>query len=90
MGHGFVADDFLWILDSRVNGLAGIPSLFFKSTGFYRPIVGLTFAADYAVFGNHPMGYGLTNPALAIVCGGLLFLVAREPGSSRPVRLARA
>jgi hypothetical protein len=78
VGHGFVADDFLWILDSRVNGLAGIPSLFFKSTGFYRPIVGLTFAADYAVFGNHPLGYGLTNLALAIVCGGLLFLVARE------------
>ena len=78
VGHGFVADDFLWILDSRVNDPAGVLSLFFKSTGFYRPVVGLTFAADYAVFGNHPMGYGLTNLGLAIVCGGLLFLVARE------------
>ncbi len=78
VGHGFVADDFLWILDSRVSQLGDVPSIFLKSTGFYRPIVGLTFAADYAVFGNHPLGYGLTNLALAIVCAGLLFLVARE------------
>jgi len=40
--------------------------------------VGLTFAANYAVFGNHPLGYGVTNLALAIACGGLLYLVARE------------
>jgi hypothetical protein len=78
VGHGFVADDFGWILDSRVDRLADLPSLFSKSSGFYRPIVGLTFAADYAVFGNHPLGYGLTNLALALLCGALLYLVARE------------
>ena len=78
VGHGFVADDFGWILDSRVSGLAGVPALFLKSSGFYRPIVGLTFAADYAVFGNHPLGYGLTNLALAIACGVVLYAVARE------------
>ena len=78
VGHGFVADDFGWILDSRLSGISQIPSLFVKSSGFYRPIVGLTFAADYAVFGNQPLGYGLTNLALAIACGGLLYLVARE------------
>lgn len=27
VGHGFVADDFAWILDSRVHGLAGFPSI---------------------------------------------------------------
>ena len=78
VGHGFVADDFGWILDSRVSSIAGVPALFLKSSGFYRPLVGLTFAADYAVFGNHPLGYGLTNLALAIVCGVLLYAVARE------------
>jgi hypothetical protein len=78
VGHGFVADDFLWILDSRVGHLAEVPSIFFRSTGFYRPVVGLTFAADYAAFGNHPLGYGLTNLALALVCGGLLVAVARQ------------
>lgn len=78
VGHGFVSDDFGWILDSRVSRVVEVPSLFLKSSGFYRPMVGLTFAADYAVFGNQPLGYGLTNLALAIVCGALLFLVARE------------
>jgi hypothetical protein len=78
VGHGFVADDFGWILDSRLSSVSQVPSLFFRSSGFYRPIVGLTFAANYAVFGNHPLGYGLTNLALAIACGGLLYLVARE------------
>lgn len=78
VGHGFVADDFLWILDSRVSRMTDVPVIFLKSTGFYRPIVGLTFAADYAVFGNHPLGYGLTNLALAVVCGALLFMAARE------------
>jgi hypothetical protein len=77
VGHGFVADDFGWILDSRLSGVSQVPSLFLRSSGFYRPIVGLTFAADYAVFGNHPLGYGLTNLALALACGGLLYLVAR-------------
>jgi hypothetical protein len=76
--HGFVSDDFGWILQSRVSSLREIPSLFLQSSGFYRPIVGLTFAADYAIFGNHPLGYGLTNLALALVCAALLFLVARQ------------
>jgi hypothetical protein len=78
VGHGFVSDDFGWILDSRLSRVSQVPSLFFQSSGFYRPIVGLTFAANYAVFGNHPLGYGLTNLALALACGGLLYLVARE------------
>lgn len=78
VGHGFVADDFGWILDSKVGGLSEAPSLFQKSSGFYRPVVGLTFAADYAIFGNQPLGYGLTNLALALGCAALLYLLARE------------
>jgi hypothetical protein len=78
VGKGFVADDFGWILDSRVANAHDLGALFFKSSGFYRPIVGLTFAADYAVFGVNPLGYGLTNVFFAGICAVLLFLVARE------------
>ena len=56
VGHGFVADDFGWILESRVHSLHDLGALFFKPSGFYRPVVGLTFAADYALFGTHPLG----------------------------------
>ncbi|MGH9411469.1 MAG: hypothetical protein ACRD1V_18700 [Vicinamibacterales bacterium] len=80
IGHGFISDDFAWILDSRVQHVHDIASLFFKSSGFYRPVVGLTFALDYAMFGVHPLGYGLTNLLLAVGCALLLFLVARELG----------
>ena len=78
VGKGFVADDFGWILDSRVASAHDLGALFFKSTGFYRPVVGLTFAADYALFGTHPLGYGLTNVLFAGICAVLLFLVGRE------------
>src|SRR5262249_35291858 len=78
VGHGFVADDFGWILDSRSGSAHDLGALFFKSSGFYRPVVGLTFAADYALFGTHPLGYGLTNVLLAGICAVLLYLVARE------------
>jgi hypothetical protein len=78
VGKGFVADDFGWILDSRVGSAHDLGALFFKSSGFYRPVVALTFAADYAMFGTHPLGYGLTNVLFAGICAVLLFLVARE------------
>lgn len=78
VGHGFVADDFGWILDSRAHSLQDVGAIFFKSSGFYRPVVGLTFAADYALFGTHPLGYGFTNVLFASICAVLLFLVARE------------
>lgn len=78
VGHGFVADDFAWILDSRVHGAHDLAALFFKSSGFYRPVVGVSFAADYAIFGTHPLGYGLTNVLFASVSAILLFFVARE------------
>src|SRR4029079_15203118 len=90
VGHGFVADDLGWILDSRVDRVGGLLSLFSRSSGFYRPVVGLTFAADYAIFGAHPLGYGLTNLALALACGGLLYLVGRELSLPRGAPLRRA
>ena len=70
IGHGFISDDFGWILDSRVHGARDLAALFARSSGFYRPIVGLTFAADYALFDAHPLGYGLTNLALALRARG--------------------
>jgi len=80
IGHGFISDDFGWILDSRVHGARDLAALFARSSGFYRPIVGLTFAADYALFDAHPLGYGLTNLALALACAASLFAVTREFG----------
>jgi hypothetical protein len=78
VGHGFIADDFRWIVESRVTRPSDVIGIFSRNTGFYRPMVALTFAADSVVFGNRPLAYGLTNLALAIGCGGLLFGLLRE------------
>lgn len=90
VGHGFISDDFRWILDSRVQHARDLGALFFKSNGFYRPVVALTFALDYAMFGVRPLGYGLTNLLLAAGCAVLVFQVARQFELSREGSLLAA
>ncbi len=80
VGHGFILDDYGWIFDSRVTSLSDLRELFVKNNGFYRPLVSLTFAIDYALFGLEPLWYGLTNVALALACGALVYVLARNFG----------
>ena len=56
VGHGFIADDFRWILENRVTRPAEILQPFSRNTGLYRPLVALTFAAEAAVFGAWTLG----------------------------------
>ena len=63
-GRGFVKDDFRWIVASRVRTAGDLKRLFVDTTGFYRPMVSLSFAANERLGGANPMGYGLTNLAL--------------------------
>jgi hypothetical protein len=83
VGHGFVLDDFSWIMRSRARQAADWPRLFLTSIGFYRPLVAVSFAANYALFGNQPVGYGLTNLALAILCGVLIVRLLLSLGLPR-------
>jgi hypothetical protein len=68
-GHGFVKDDVVWILGSRIGSLGDLVQQFRTNNGFYRPVVSLTFGLDQWVFGVHPLGYGITNVFLALLCG---------------------
>lgn len=83
VGRGFISDDFGWIVQSRVHSLSDGVALFEKNHGFYRPIVALTFAVDYALFGNRPLGYGLTNLALCLLCAVLIAMMFRAFGLTR-------
>jgi hypothetical protein len=78
LGHGFIKDDFAWILSSRSSSLADLLAILGSNLGFYRPLVAFSFAADYAVWGLDPFGYGLTNLALCAGCAGLLYLLGRR------------
>ena len=77
-GQGFVRDDFAWILHSRLNGPADLIRLFGTDLGFYRPVVGLTFAINAWISGSAAGGYGFTNVLLALACAGSIFWLARS------------
>jgi hypothetical protein len=78
IGHGFLKDDFVWILSSRSADLGDAIALFNSNVGFYRPLVSLSFAADYGIWRMQPFGYGLTNLVLFSGCVVLLYALARR------------
>ena len=70
-GHGFLSDDFRWVLNSRIDSVADVFRLFRITDGFYRPLVSLTFGLDRLAFGINPRPYGWTNVGLVLI-GALL------------------
>ena len=82
-GHGFLSDDFRWVLDSHLETLADVPRLFHLSDGFYRPIVSLTFGLNRLLFGIDPRPYGWTNVGLALVTALLVRQLAIALGLER-------
>jgi hypothetical protein len=84
VGHGFISDDFGWIAQSQIRSWLDVERIFVRSSGFYRPLVSISFAANYALFGLEPFGYGLTNLLIALTCAFLVYQIARalELGSA--------
>lgn len=85
-GRGFLSDDFAWILRGRLQDPSDLWRVLDATQGFYRPLVSLSFGINHALFGLDPRGYGWTNRALAMACGGFVFALARAlrlpPGPS--------
>jgi hypothetical protein len=73
-----------------VGRAADLAAILTHNVGFYRPVVALTFAVNYAMFHNQPLGYGMTNLALAIACAALLAAVIRDFGAPREAAIAGA
>jgi len=67
-GHGFIADDFEWALGNRSRSASDVAAILTRDNGFFRPAVGLTFAANEFFSGTDPRPYGMTNVALAALC----------------------
>jgi len=78
VGHGFIKDDFEWLAHSRVSSPSGLRAVFTRApSGFFRPVVSLSFAANLAACGTASRCYGLTNMFLAAGCAVAVFLLAR-------------
>ena len=90
LGHGFIQDDFVWIAANQVTSPADLISLFTHAPDFYRPLVALSFAVDWWLFGAEPFAYGVTNLALLLAAAAALGSLAVALGMSRGSALAVA
>jgi hypothetical protein len=87
VGTGFITDDFVWLDNTVVNGEVDYLRPFTATTGFYRPMVSLTFALQYRLHGMNPRPYGWLNLLLHLVNILLVYLVLSSVEISRPYAL---
>ena len=90
LGHGFIKDDFVWIASNQIVGLADLIAVFRHAPDFYRPLVALSFTADWWLFGSEPLAYGLTNLALLLAAAAALGSLAVALGMNRGSALVAA
>lgn len=86
INNEFVYDDHAYVKNNpHIRSFSYIPSYFTRLYTYqglgaegqfkvYRPLVTLTFAIDYALWGLNPAGYHLTNTLLHIVAAILVYL----------------
>ena len=90
LGHGFIKDDFAWIASSQVTSVAALVVLFTETADFYRPVVGLSFAVDWWLFGLSPLAFGLTNLALLLAAALAVRTLALALGMRRETAIVAA
>jgi len=90
-GQGFVKDDFAWIAAaSRVQPQPESVFIADSSGTFYRPVVTLSFLADFWLYGLHARGYGITNIMLVTTCAASIVLLLRTIGLGIAAAMAGA
>jgi hypothetical protein len=82
VGQGFVADDYGWIAKARPPITSAIGAALNHTTDFYRPVVRISFALNFASSGLSPRSYGLLNLFLLVGCAILVGWLAAEFGLS--------
>jgi hypothetical protein len=78
VGRAFVKEDAAWVMQSRVGSVHDFSRLVTQSSGFFRPVVALSFAINYWMFGGDPLGYGWTNLLLAAATGFGIYALVRS------------
>lgn len=90
--HGFVFDDGVVIVENPLlRSAAALPALLTRTEwsggGYelrlYRPLTGLTYAANYALSGLTPWSYHLVNALLHALCAALLLVLGLRLGLGR-------
>ena len=83
--NGFTYDDHKGIEENGfITSFGNLPRLFtrdyFKNTPekSYRPLVTISYFLDHWIWGNHPLGYHLTNVILHLLSAVLFFLLTGD------------
>src|SRR5579862_691281 len=80
----FIFDEIPTIVQNEgIRKLSALDRVFFDYRNVMRPLVALTFAVDYALYGNNPTGYHVLNLAVHVIATLLLFGVVRRMLLSR-------
>jgi hypothetical protein len=63
LGHEFVWDDHIYLLNKPVYQSFNLRRMFFSLANDleYLPVRDLSYAIDYAIWGRNPFGFHLTN-----------------------------
>lgn len=77
IGHGFIRDDFGWIVHGQIDDLRDVWRVVASDLGFYRPVPALSFSLNWWLFHLQPVPYGLTNFLLLLLCVGAIFRLGR-------------
>jgi hypothetical protein len=85
VGRGFVSDDFIWLRESLHDGRIDLARTFTSTTGFFRPVVSLSFAVQRLLHGSDPRPYGLLNLLLHLANVLLAFRLLRRWERTRPL-----
>lgn len=90
VGAGFIKEDATWIMRSRVDAVPDLVRLGTETGGFFRPVVGLSFAVNHWVAGGRPAGYGWINLLLALAAAAAAYRFGRAVGLGRGAALFMA
>jgi hypothetical protein len=90
IGKGFVKDDVVWVGANHVASWSDLRALLLRTDGFYRPVVGATFALDRALYGLEPFGFGVTNLCLLLLGAFALAFLATSLGLRAATAIAAA
>src|SRR5262245_53172675 len=78
-GRGFIKDDFVWIAAAARASRQPLSVFTADASGtFYRPLVSLSFVADYIGHGLAAQGYGATNCLLLLAAAAGIFALFVE------------
>jgi len=87
VGTGFVKDDFVWLESILANQEVDYLKPFIETTGFYRPLVSLTFGLQFEWFDLNSRPFGFFNLFLHVLNIIMVFLLFSSIKSFRSYAL---